>query len=90
MPTRNINLTDHLDALVQDKVVSGRYQNASEVVRDALRLLEERDAETQKGVDAVREKIAAGLASLERGEFEEGEGVFARLRKRSASFRAIK
>jgi putative addiction module CopG family antidote len=42
MSTRNINLTDHLDRFVERQVTSGRYGNASEIVRDALRLLEER------------------------------------------------
>ena len=40
MPTRNVNLTDDLDRFVVAKVASGRYVNASNVVRDALRALE--------------------------------------------------
>ncbi len=45
MPTRNINLTDHLDQFVEDRVTSGRYGNASEIVREGLRLLEQREQE---------------------------------------------
>jgi antitoxin ParD1/3/4 len=40
MPTRNVNLTDELDSYVSEKIESGRYENASEVVRAALRTLE--------------------------------------------------
>ena len=45
MATRNVVLTDHLEQVVNDLVVSGRYQNASEVLREGLRLLEKREAE---------------------------------------------
>ena len=45
MPTRNINLTDHFDRLIKGEVASGRYGNASEVVREGLRLMERRKEE---------------------------------------------
>ena len=45
MPTRNINLTDHLDRFIEAEVGSGRYGNASEVVREGLRLIERRKRE---------------------------------------------
>ena len=45
MPTCNINLTEHLDHFVERQVASGRYSNASEIVREALRLLEEQEQE---------------------------------------------
>lgn len=47
MPTRNVNLTDALDRLVDEEVRSGRFQNASEVVRAGLRLYEERRNDQQ-------------------------------------------
>ena len=47
MPTRNVNLTDELDHFVLQKVESGRYENASEVVRAALRTLERRNSDTR-------------------------------------------
>ena len=43
MPTRNINLTEHFNAFVERQVSSGRYSSASEIVREALRLLEEQE-----------------------------------------------
>jgi len=48
VPTRNVNLTNELDHFVQSKVASGRYENASEVVRAALRTLE-REGTTTRG-----------------------------------------
>ena len=55
MPTRNVVLSDHLAALVARLVESGRYQNASEVMREGLRLVERREAE-----DAIRLKAMPG------------------------------
>jgi len=43
MPTRSINLTEHWDQFVKRQVASGRYSNASEIVHEALRLLEEQE-----------------------------------------------
>ena len=54
MPTRNINLTEHFDHFVERQVSSGRYSNASEIVREALRLLEEQDQERQAKLKALR------------------------------------
>ena len=52
MPTRNINLTEHLDHFVARQVASGRYSNASEIVREALRLLEEQEQERKAKLNA--------------------------------------
>ena len=45
MPTRNVNLTEHFDRFIETGVTSGRFGNASEVVREGLRLLEQREQE---------------------------------------------
>jgi antitoxin ParD1/3/4 len=71
MPTRNINLTDHLDALIEDGIASGKYKNASEVVREGLRLLEQRQAEDALRLERLQEAVGVGEEALERGEFEE-------------------
>jgi antitoxin ParD1/3/4 len=63
MPTRNVNLTDELERLVQAKVKSGRYENASEVMRAALRALEREDEEHQAKLSALRAAIDEGDAS---------------------------
>ncbi|MBL8544271.1 MAG: type II toxin-antitoxin system ParD family antitoxin [Hyphomonadaceae bacterium] len=63
MATRNINLTDALDAFVAEQVESGQFQNASEVVRAGLRALKaEQEAHAAK-VDALRAAIQAGIDS---------------------------
>ncbi len=59
----NISLTPHLEAMVRQKVASGRYNNSSEVVREALRLLEEQDQR-----DPPRAALAVGLDDLARGD----------------------
>jgi len=61
MPTRNVNLTEELDRFVATSVETGRYENASEVVRAALRALEEREQERQA-------KLAVLRAALNEGE----------------------
>ena|ERR1700690_4385767 len=68
MPTRNINLTDHFDRFIEAEVGSGRYGNASEVVRDALRLIERRKQEDRAKLKWLRGAVMEGLDQIERGE----------------------
>lgn len=76
MPTRNVNLTDELDQFVLAKVESGRYENASEVVRAALRTLEHEEEQYEAKLARLRIAIDAGDASgVARGN------SFARVRK---------
>ena len=49
MPTRNVNLTEHFDHFIETGITSGRFGNASEVVREGLRLLEQSERETRPG-----------------------------------------
>lgn len=72
----NVNLTPALETLVLNKVKTGRYNSASEVVREALRLFEERDDLRQLQIQDLRKKINHGWASLERGESVDGETFF--------------
>ena len=60
MPTRNINLTEHFDHFVQRQVSSGRYSNASEIVREALRLLEEQEQVREAKLRALRQAAKQG------------------------------
>src|SRR3989442_884463 len=85
--TRNIALTPHLDRFVQAKVSSGRYQTASEVVRDGLRLLEEREEERRSSLRGLRRDIEVGWQQSERGELVDGSAVFAEIRKLSKARR---
>jgi len=75
----NVSLTPELEDLIHGKVRTGRYTSASEVVREALRLMEERDQERVRLQDDVREKIAAGMASLKAGRSVDGESFFAEI-----------
>ena len=76
MPTRNVNLTDELDRFVADKIESGRYENASEVVRAALRTLEREEQENEAKLSALRAALDAAVAS----GIAEGDPI-ARVRK---------
>ncbi len=67
MPTRNVVLTDHQARLVERLVDSGRYQNASEVLREGIRLVEQQEAEHAARLRALRE-AAAGVADLDAGD----------------------
>jgi antitoxin ParD1/3/4 len=67
MPTRNINLTDHFDDFVAKQVSSGRYQNASEIVREALRLLEAQEEERKAKLKALRQAAKQGFDELDQG-----------------------
>ncbi|MEL6770538.1 MAG: type II toxin-antitoxin system ParD family antitoxin [Bacteroidota bacterium] len=64
----NVSLTPQLEALVREKVASGLYTSASEVVREALRLLAERDDERSTYLARLRADVQRGLDELDRGE----------------------
>jgi antitoxin ParD1/3/4 len=70
MPTRNVVLTEHQAELVERLVASGRYQNASEVLREGLRLIESRDAEAKARLKALRDAARVGIADIEAGRFD--------------------
>ena len=76
MPTRNINLTEHLDHFVERQIASGRYSNASEIVRDALRLLEEQEQERGAKLKALRQAAKQGF-----DEIDQGRGVILKDKK---------
>lgn len=71
MPTRNVVLTERQAKLIESLVGSGRYQNASEVLREGLRLIERRETEDAAKLLALREAASVGISALERGAFKE-------------------
>lgn len=77
----NISLTSELEQFVQSTVKSGRYSSASEVVRAALRLLEEREMERLVRLEELRKEIMMGIEASDRGEFFDGEEVLRELRE---------
>jgi antitoxin ParD1/3/4 len=66
LPTRNVVLTDHQADLVERLVSSGRYQNASEVLREGLRLVEDQEAEAKARIKALRDAARNSPAELNR------------------------
>jgi antitoxin ParD1/3/4 len=77
----NINLTPQLEELVRSKVAGGLYNNASEVVREALRLMEARDRAQAPKLEQLRNDIEAGLASGDAGDLD-GDAIKQRGRTR--------
>jgi antitoxin ParD1/3/4 len=90
MDQMNVSITDQLAGYVRKKVKSGRYNNASEVVRDALRRMENEDERalrltkpsaadiltdlTEEQLTGIRRRVLSGLASIKTGKFVEYEG----------------
>lgn len=71
MPTRNVVLTEHQQELVESLVTSGRYQNASEVLREGLRLVERQEQEDAAKIAALREAADQGWADVATGRYDD-------------------
>jgi antitoxin ParD1/3/4 len=69
LPTRNVDLTDHLDHFVESGVASGRFSDASDVVREALRLLEQRELADKAKLDWLRASANEGFVAADRGDY---------------------
>ena len=74
MSTRNVVLTDRQEVFVGELVSAGRYQNASEVLREGLRLLEDQIHRRQAELSGIQAGLIAGFDQVERGEFAKGTG----------------
>jgi antitoxin ParD1/3/4 len=90
MDQMNVSITERLAGYVRKKVRSGRYNNASEVVREALRRMEEEDGRavrlakpsaediltdlTGEQLEGIRRRVRAGIASIDAGQHTEYEG----------------
>lgn len=79
----NVSLTPELEKFVARKVESGRYNSASEVVREALRLLEQHEKTISSQLLAFDREISSRLEALERGEHADPAAVRARIDKKS-------
>ena len=75
----NVHLTPKLEQMIQSKVKTGRYNSASEVMREALRLMDERDQMKAMQKEELRKKIAAGVASAKAGRLSDGDEFFAQM-----------
>ena len=69
MPTRNVVLSEHQHDLVETLVQSGRYQNASEVLREGLRLIEERERIEEAKLKALKQAARQGWADVSAGRY---------------------
>lgn len=69
MPTRNVVLTNYQASFVERLVSTGRYQNASEVLREGLRLVEQREAEDTSRLEALRSAVNVGLDDFDQGRY---------------------
>ncbi|MCB1018979.1 MAG: type II toxin-antitoxin system ParD family antitoxin [Bryobacterales bacterium] len=88
--TVNISLTPELGEFLQDRVKSGRYQTTSEVVREALRLLERQERERDLAFEGLKAKLERGAAQAERGELLDGDEVFGELKQMIEERRRLK
>lgn len=75
MPTRNVVITDRHAALIEECVKSGEYQNASEVLREGLRLVEERRAQNAAKLEALRAAAQVGIDDIDAGKYTTFENM---------------
>jgi antitoxin ParD1/3/4 len=83
MPPRtslNVSLTAELNQFVQDRIATGRYQTASEVIREGLRLLEHQERDREAAYQALKAKLGRGAAQADRGEFVDPDEVLKKIK----------
>jgi antitoxin ParD1/3/4 len=78
----NVSLTPELERIVNFKVESGLYNSASEVIREGLRLLQQRDEMRELKLEALRKEIQLGINDLEAGRFKDGREAMAEMKER--------
>lgn len=86
----NVSLTPELEKLVDEKVKSGMYTSASEVVREGLRLLQEQEEIRRVKIAALKRDIQEGVEELDRGEGIPAAKVFAQMKKKAKAMRKKK
>ena len=80
----NVHLGPVFDEFVADLLKTGHYQTQSEIVREGLRLLKEREEVKQLRFAELRKEIAVGIVQAGRGQFVDGTQSFVKIRQRSA------
>jgi antitoxin ParD1/3/4 len=78
----NVSLTPELEQIINTKVQSGLYNSASEVVRDGIRLLQQRDELRQIKLEGLRRDIEEGVRASEEGRVKDGGEVMAEIKER--------
>ncbi len=79
--TVKVSITPELDAFLQSRIKSGRYQTTSEVVREALCLLERHERERDDAHGRLKARLKKGATQADRGELRDGDRVFDELRE---------
>jgi antitoxin ParD1/3/4 len=80
----NVNLGPVFDQFIADLLKGGQYQSQSEIVREGLRMLKEREELKRLRIGELRREIARGSEQADRGEFVDGDEAFTRIRAKSA------
>ena len=86
----NVHLGSAFDEFVAELLKSGYYQTQSEVLREGLRLLKEREEMKQMRLAELRKEIAVGIEQADRGQFVDGPAAFEKARKRAAQRKRAK
>jgi antitoxin ParD1/3/4 len=86
----NVNLGPTFDTFIADLLKTGMYQSQSEVVREGLRLLKEREELKNLRLAELRKEIAIGGKQADRGQFADGAQTFAEIRHRSTERKRAK
>ncbi|MBX9668348.1 MAG: type II toxin-antitoxin system ParD family antitoxin [Candidatus Obscuribacterales bacterium] len=86
----NVSLSPELEQLIDQKVKSGMYNSASEVIRAGLRLLQEQDELRQIRLRELKHEVQKGLDQIDRGEIVDGDEVFQELRDRNLKYKQAK
>jgi antitoxin ParD1/3/4 len=84
----NVNLGPVFDKFVSDLLKSGLYQSQSEVLREGLRLLREREEFKNLRLAQLRQEIGAGMKEADRGHFVNGPEAFAEIRRKSVRLKS--
>jgi antitoxin ParD1/3/4 len=79
----NVNLGITFDKFVAELLASGQYQSQSEVLREALRLLKEREEIKRMRLESFRKELSVGMDQADRGQFVDGPKAIQKIRKRS-------
>lgn len=77
-----VALPEALEAFVHQRVASGRFASASDVVREALTLLARRENDREAALDEIRREIQSGIEQADAGQLRDGETVFAEIREK--------
>lgn len=83
----NVSLSPELEQLIEEKVKSGMYNSASEVIRAGLRLLKEQDELKQIRLRELKREVQEGLDEIKRGDIVDADEVFQELRERNLKFK---